>query len=143
MRPERFFAGRTEGRGRLTFRGRAPRAFHVISYGRGEPDGTFRIDQTIAFEDGEVTRRTWRIRALDTRTYTGTLSDATGEMHGTIENNLFHLRYLIRQPAIYMEQWLYLESDGLSVDNRAEVTILGMPLARLEERIVRSGGAAE
>lgn len=137
MRPEHFFAGRSDGRGQLTLRGRAPRAFRVTSSGTSEPDGSFRLEQTVAFEDGEVARRTWRIRALDARTYTGTLSDAAGEMRGTVEGNVFHLRYLVRQPAIYMEQWLYLQGDRRTVENRAEVTILGVPWARLEERIVR------
>ena len=140
MRPERFFAGDTEGRGQLTMHGRASRPFKVTSRGSNEPDGSFRLDQTVAYEDGEIVRRTWRMRALDARTYTGTVSDASGEMHGTIEGNAFRLRYLIRQPTIYMEQWLYLQGDGRTVMNRAEVTILGIPWARLEERIVRLEG---
>ena len=137
MRPERFFAGNTEGRGELTMRGLTPRPFKVTSRGSNEPDGSFRLDQTVAYEDGEVVRRTWHMRALDARTYTGTLSDASGETHGTIEGNAFRLRYRIRQPAIYMEQWLYLQSDGRTVINLAEVTILGIPWARLEERTTR------
>ncbi len=78
------------------------------------------------------------MRAIDERTYTGTLSDADGDMTGEVEGNLFHLRYRIRQPAVYMEQWLYLQSDGRTVLNTGEATLLGIPWARLEERIVRS-----
>lgn len=140
MRPERFFQGRTEGRGQLTMRGTKARPFRVTSVGAGEPDGAFRLEQTVAFDDGEVTRRTWRIRPLDAHSYAGTLSDAAGEMRGTIDGNVFHLRYLIRQPAVYMDQWLYLEGDAHAVENRAEVTILGIPWARLQERIVRREG---
>src|SRR5690349_17672065 len=62
MRPEIFFAGRSEGRGRLALRGREPRAFRVTSTGTSAPDGSFRLEQTVAFDDGEVNRRTWRIR---------------------------------------------------------------------------------
>ena len=140
MRPERFFAGETEGRGKLTMRGRAARPFKVTSRGSNESDGSFRLEQTVAYEDGEIVRRMWHMRALDGRTYTGSLSDASGETQGTIEGNAFHLRYLVRQPAIYMEQWLYLQDDGRTVMNQAEVTILGIPWARLEERIVRIEG---
>lgn len=142
MRPERFFAGATEGSGRLTFRGREPRAFRVKSEGATEADGTFRLDQTVTYEDGEMSRRTWLIRSLGDGTYSGTLSDAQGEMRGAVDGNLFHLRYLVRQPAIYMEQWLYLESDGHSVANQAQVTVLGVPWATVEERIVRSDAGA-
>ena len=137
MRPEQFFAGRTEGRGRLTLRGRDARPFHVTSVGANEPDGGFRVEQTVAYDDGEIARRTWRIRPIDARTYTGSLSDAVGEMHATIEGNVLHLRYLVRHPGVYMEQWLYLQSDGRTVANQGEVTVLGIPWGTLEERIVR------
>lgn len=137
MRPEVFFLGKTESRGELTLRGRSPRSLQVASEGRQEPDGGFRLDQNITYGDGEIERRTWRIRAIDARTYTGTLSDASGDMDGEVEGNVFHLRYRLRQPAVYVEQWLYLQSDG-TVVNLGEVTVLGIPWARLEERIVRS-----
>lgn len=138
MRPEVFFAGRTEGHGTLAVRGGSPRSVRVQSDGRQDPDGTFRLDQTITFGDGRVETRTWNMRAIDGRSYTGTLSDANGDMKAEVEGNLFHLRYRIRQPAVYMEQWLYLQSDGRTVLNIGEATVLGIPWARLEERIVRS-----
>lgn len=138
MRPEVFFAGRTEGRGELTLRGGSPRSLQVASEGRQDPDGTFRLDQTITFGDGTIERRTWHLRAIDSRTYSGTLSDAAGDMRGEVEGNVFRLRYLLRQPAVYVQQRLYLQSDERTVINLGEVTVLGMPWARLEERIVRS-----
>lgn len=138
MRPEVFFAGRTEGHGTLTVRGGSPQSLRVQSEGRQERDGTFRLDQTITFGSGKIETRTWNMRAIDGRTYTGTLTDAGGDMKGEVEGNLFHLRYRIGQPAVYMEQWLYLQSDGRTVLNTGEATLLGIPWARLEERIVRS-----
>lgn len=138
MRPEVFFAGRTEGHGTLTVRGGSPRSVRVQSDGRQDPDGTFRLDQTITFGDGKIETRTWTMRATDARTYTGKLSDANGDMKAEVTGNLLHLRYRIRQPAVYMEQWLYLQSDGQTVLNIGEATVLGIPWARLEERIVRT-----
>lgn len=139
MKPEVFFAGRTEGNGTLTMRGSSPQSVRVNSDGRKAPDGTFRLDQTITFGDGRIETRTWNMRAVDGGTYTGTLSDAGGAMTGEVKGNLFHLRYRIRQPAVYMEQWLYLQNDGKTVVNIGEATVLGVPWARLEERIVRTG----
>ena len=138
MRPEVFFSGRTEGRGELSLRGRAPRSLRVVGEGRQEPGGGFRLDQTVSFADGKIEKRTWLIQAIDARTYTGSLSDAAGEIKGEVEGNLFHVRYRIRDPAVYMEQWLYLQSDGRTVVNRSEVKVLGITWARLDERIVRS-----
>lgn len=98
MRPEAFFAGRTEGRGELTLRGRAPRSMKVESQGHAEADGGFRLEQTLTFEDGHRHTRTWHMRRVDGRTYTGTLSDAAGEFTGDIVGNRLHLRYLLRRP---------------------------------------------
>ena len=61
------------------------------------------------------------------------------EVRAESSGSLFHLRYLLRQPAVYMEQWLYLQPDGRSVANFAQVTVLGVPWVRLSETITRVG----
>jgi hypothetical protein len=138
MRPEVFFAGRTRGTGELEVRGRAPRPFRVDSTGQMEGDGTFRLEQTVTYADGAVETRTWRLRATDASSYSGTLSDAAGEVSARTNGNVLHLRYLLRQPAVYMEQRLYLQPNGGSAINFATVTVAGVPLARLAEQIVRT-----
>lgn len=138
FRPENFFAGRTHGTGELEGRGRAPRPMRVESFGRLEADGTFRLDQTVKFGDGAAETRTWRMRRVDSHAYTATLSDAAGAVAAEVNGNVFHLRYLMRRPAVYMEQWLYLQPDGRSVINFGTVTVAGIPVARLSERIMRA-----
>jgi hypothetical protein len=140
MRPEVFFSGRTQGDGQLTERGREPRPFKVAGEGRAEPDGSFRLDQTVTFADGEVRTRTWHLRRVDETTYAGSLSDAAGTVAGDVKGNVFHVRYLLRQPSVYVEQWLYLQRDGRSVINFSDVTVLGVPWTRIGERIVRVDG---
>lgn len=137
LSPEAFFAGRTEGEGTLTMRFRAPRPLRVEGIGQTEGDGTFRLDQQVTFADGAVERRTWRLRRTGRGEYRATLSDARGEVAAQASGNTFHLRYLLRRPAVYMEQWLYLQPDGRTVLNRATVTVLGIPWARLAETITR------
>jgi hypothetical protein len=73
--------------------------------------------------------------------YRATLSDAGGEVRAQTSGNSFHVRYLLRQPLVYMDQWLYLQPDGRTVINRATVTVLGIPWARLDETITRSDQA--
>jgi hypothetical protein len=137
LRPEVFFAVRTNGTGELEARGRSPRSMRVEGFGRSEVDGTFRLDQTVTFADGAVeTRRL--MRRVDSHAYTATLSDAAGEVAAEANGNVFHLRYLLRRPAVYMEQWLYLQPDGRSVINFATVSVAGIPLARLSEQIIRA-----
>jgi len=58
---------------------------------------------------------------------------SANEVNGT----RFHLRYLIRHPAVHMEQWMTLSADGQIADDPAEVIVLGLPWARLSETISR------
>ncbi len=113
------------------------RTLRVDGMGRMEADGSFRLDQTVTFSDGTVETRVWHLRRVDATHFAATLSDAKGEVHAESSGSVFHLRYLLRRPAVYMEQWLYLQPDGRTVANRAEARILGIPWARLAEAITR------
>lgn len=137
FRPEVFFAGVTHGEGTLVQRGKAARKLHVEGLGQLEADGTFRLDQTVTFDDGATEKRTWHLRQQGLHTYTATLSDASGKVTAETSGNVFHLRYLLRKPAVYMEQYLYLQPDGRTVLNVATVKVIGIPWARLSEKITR------
>lgn len=135
--PVAFFTGRTHGEGGLDIRFAARRALTVEGRGYQNADGGFTLDQTITYADGAVESRKWVLRRLSATAYTATLSDADGDVNADVTGNLFHLRYRIRQPRVYMEQWLYLQPDGRSVVNFAQVTVLGIPWARLSETITQ------
>ena len=135
--PTEFFAGHTHGEGTLDMRVGTDRTLTVEGTGRREADGSFRLDQTVTYGDGGVETRSWLLRRSDATHYTATLSDASGPVDAEVEGNRFHLRYKIRNPAVYMEQWLWLRPDGRTVDNQAQVTVLGVPWARLAETITR------
>ena len=139
MRPERFFAGATRSSGVLENRGGAPtRRFRVEGQGTALPDGRFRLDQTVTFENKVPETRTWVMRRLNAHRYAATLTDASGEVEGEAYGDLFHLRYPMRTPfGGRMEQWLYLQPDGRTVMNEATVRVLGVVAARLSERITR------
>ena len=140
MRPEAFFAGTTRSTGVLEDRGGAPTArFGVVGAGRAMPNGSFAPDQSVAFEGRPVQTRTWTLRRLDDHRYTGTLTDASGPVAAEAYGNLFHLTYSLRsQPGGAMEQWLYLQPDGVTVLNEATVRVFGVVVARLSERITRA-----
>ena len=140
--PDAFFAGRTIGEGTLTMRFRAPRTLRVVGMGQREPGGAFRLDQTVTFDEGAVEQRSWRMRRTAANEYQATLSDAGGEVTARTRGNSMQLRYLLRQPRVYMEQRLYLQPDGRTVVNRATVTVLGVPWARLDETITRADQAS-
>ncbi|WP_174296977.1 DUF3833 family protein [Sphingomonas bacterium] len=134
--PLAFFAGRTEGRGRLTI------AFHrgvaILVHGSGtiEPDGAIHLTQAVVVDGKPPTRRDWRIaRSLD-GTYRGTLSDARGPVTVIARGNRLHIRFAMAH-GLSAEQWLVLEPGGQSTLNRLTVRKLGVVVARVDERIVR------
>jgi hypothetical protein len=135
LRPEAFFLGETRGSGVLqTAGGRPSRTFQVLSRGRAAADEII-VDQEIRWGDGEVDRRSFRLRQTGTGRYTGSLTDAAGPVTAEARGNALRLRYLIRHPGITMEQWLYLQPDGRTVLNEGTVRALGIVVARLSEQI--------
>jgi catechol 2,3-dioxygenase-like lactoylglutathione lyase family enzyme len=136
--PEAFFRGATHGVGTLEQRGKAGRKLHVEGTGRWGADSVFRLDQKVVYDDGTTESRTWFLHRKGAQDYTGSLSDASGTIDGKADGNFFHLSYLVRQPAVYMDQVMYLQPDGRTVLNVATVSVLGVPWARLSETITRS-----
>ncbi len=134
---EVFFAGHTHGKGTLELITGQRRSLQIKGHGYTEADGSFRLDQVVTYDDGAVERRTWRLVKRDQGSYTGTLTDADGPVSAEVTGNRFHLRYLLREPAVYMEQYLYLQPDGRKLLNLATVTVIGIPWARLTEEITR------
>jgi len=143
LRFEVFFAGHTQGKGTLELLTGRRLSLQVEGYGHTEPNGNFRLDQVVTFEDGAVEKRTWRLVKRGPGTYTGTLSNADGAVFAEVSGNRFHLRYLVRKPAVYMEQYLYLQPDGRTILNLATITVIGQPWARLTEEITRGGEREE
>lgn len=135
--PVAFFTGRTHGEGTLERRFGGGRRLTVEGTGAAGADGAFQLDQTITWDDGSTETRRWVLHRVGDGRYAATLSDASGEVDAEVTGNLFHLRYRIRQPRVYMEQWLYLQPGGRTVLNQAQVTVLGVPYARLSETITR------
>lgn len=137
FRPEQFFTGVTHGDGTLAVRGRADRAFQVVSTGRTDRDGSFVLDQTVTYANGAVNRRSFRMRRVDEHEYTGTLTGVAGAVSARVDGNSFHVRYTMRRPAVRMEQWIHLQPDGRTALNRATVRMFGIPVAHLSETITR------
>ncbi|MEO7457944.1 MAG: DUF3833 family protein [Gemmatimonadaceae bacterium] len=137
--PIAFFSGRTVGEGTLSQRFGGARRVAVEGVGTSSADGSFTLDQTITFGDSTTEKRRWVMRRTDATHFAATLSDARGNVTAEVNGNSFHLRYLIREPRVTMDQWLFLQPDGRSVLNQAEVTVLGVPWAHLSETITRAG----
>lgn len=138
LRPEQFFAGKTHGWGVVQTRGGRPsQQFEVTGEGITDAQGRFHLGQTVRWNDGHVTTREWVMTADGPDRYRATLTDAKGPVLADVKGNVFHLRYRLADPAVVMEQYLYLQADGVTVLNTGTVTALGLPVAHLAEQIVR------
>lgn len=136
--PIAFFSGHTHGEGALEKRLGDARKLSVEGRGTVAADSTLTLDQVITYADGGSETRRWVVKRTDATHYQATLSDASGEVVAESDGNSFHLRYPIRSPHVYMEQWLVLNPDGRTVENRAEVSVLGVPWYHLSERITKA-----
>ena len=135
---EHFFSGRTEGRGtvRILLSGTS----QINSQGRGRvlPDGTLVLEHVVRQQGEPERRRTWRMRRVSTGRYTGTISDARGPVTAEIQGNRFHVTYRT-QEGHNVDQWITFNGDGRTATNRMTFTRLGITIARVEERITRTG----
>ncbi len=101
-----------------------------------QPDGCLKLVQQVSFEGKASIERTWVLRRIDAHHYEASLTDAEGLVGGEAYGNLFRLDYDMRDPVLgRMHQWLYLQPDGQTVMNEATVSLLGVTVARLSERI--------
>ncbi len=114
-----------------------PRPFHVLSRGSVQGDGAFRLEQTITFEGEPSQERVWVISTISPNRYSATLSDAAGPVTGTTSGPRLSLRYRAKGPLV-MHQELELMPDGKTIDNVGTISLLGMPVGRLQETITRS-----
>ena len=131
--PLRFFAGRTEGTGRLRIMLHRARAVRVHGMGTAVPDGLALV-QTVEREDRPAATRRWLLRRVAPGRYAGTLTDARGAVSAEADGNRLHIAYRTKGK-VRIDQWLTLAPDGLSATNRLTARRMGIVVARLDETI--------
>lgn len=136
--PRTGFAGASEGDGVLTMLLGKPQPFHVESQGMAQADGTFRLEQTVAFQGKPARDRVWILTTVGRNRYTATLSDAADPVTGTTMGPRLSLQYRVKGPLV-MHQELTLRPDGKTIDNLGVITLLGIPVGHLHETIMRKG----
>lgn len=134
--PHNGFSGQSEGNGMLRLFLGKRRLFRVESHGYDQPDGTFRLDQTVTFQGKVSQERFWILKTIRQNHYTGTLSDAAGRVTGLTNGSRLLLKYRVKGPLI-MHQTLKLMPDGKTIDNVGKITFLGIPVGHLHETIIR------
>lgn len=135
--PGAFFVGRSSGEGQLSIRGRGTQPVSVESVGTRQPDGSVRLVQSIRRGADAPTERTWSLRPVTETEWTGTLTEATGPVTARVDGNELRIHYRTG-PFTAVDQRLRLQPGGDVALNRLTVTLLGLPIARLSERIERA-----
>ena len=136
--PIAFFTGHTRGTGRLKVAMKPAQAIDVDGYGRVERDGTLVLRQTVSRPGKDPERREWRIRAVAPGRWSGTLSTAVGPVTGEIVKGRLKLSYRMKG-GLSATQWIDGAADGRSATNRMTIRKLGVPVARIDETIRRTG----
>lgn len=135
FRPDLFFSGRTRGAGTVKILAASrPRTLAVQSVGRVMPNGELVLEQALRI-DGKPSTRTFRIRRAPDGAWVGTLSDASGPVRATVSGNTMTLSYPMKRAGFRMNQLLTLQPGGRTLLNQAAVRLLGVTVARIEERI--------
>lgn len=136
--PITFFAGRTHGTGVLSVLFHKRITTDVTGRGSIDPDGAIVLDQMVKQGSKPATRRRWRLHRAAGGTFDGTLTDASGPVHGQVSGNRLHLAFSMHG-GLRADQWLYLQPGGQVARNHMVVTKLGVPVASLDETITRVG----
>jgi hypothetical protein len=138
MAPEDFFVGNTISTGLLRMLGGGEKKLAVDGRGFRETDGSFSLQQTIRWADGDVDRRTWRMRPLGGGRYEATVEGVKGRAEGWVAGRTFHLKYTLDTgPGVRMRHWMTLEPEGRTMRNIAVGRVFGVPVARLDETFAR------
>ena len=129
-----FFAGETEGRGRIDLIFQSSKPLRVRSDGR--PDGRGGLVLAQAIREGSKPARTrlWRMHCTKQGRCDGTLTDAAGPVTVAVDGNTAHIRYRMKG-GLAVEQWLVLQSDRRTLANSLRVSKWGVTVARVDETI--------
>lgn len=135
---EGFFEGATLSSATLKTIGGGERRLAVDGVGVRNPDGSFTLKQTIRWADGDVDRRTWRVRRVGEDRIEAEVEGVRGLAFGQVTGPTFTVSYTFDEgPGVRMQHWMTLQPDGGSVRNIAVGRVFGIPVARLDETFRR------
>lgn len=136
FRPIAFFEGHTRGEGELHKLFSKPVSVSVDSVGRLQ-NGKLILDQTIRKEGKPPSMRRWTIIPVGHNSYSGTLTEAVGEVDAKVVGAHGYIHYTMAH-GLTVDQELALQGDGTTVLNRLVVHKFGLRVATLNETIRKS-----
>jgi hypothetical protein len=140
LEPEKYFAGHTHSWGLFETRSGAPRELLATETSGRLEGGVLHFEQNLTFGSGKKLHRSWLIVRMDANHYTATGTGIIGVAHGVSSGNAFHLDFTLDAVPgnplghVHMSQWMYLQSDGVTLINRDTLTKAGVIVAEITER---------
>jgi len=142
--PEKYFAHATRSWGILeTGSGKPAEILHTKTSGHVIRDG-LAFEQDLDFEHSKRSHRSWRLWRIDAHHYSATGTGIVGTARGEAYGNVFHLDFTLDafpgNPLghLHMSQWMYLQSDGVTMVNSDTLTKAGIVVARITEQFKRA-----
>jgi Protein of unknown function (DUF3833) len=143
----RYFQGRLTAQGLFIDRfGEVKRHFTVGLMGTWQGDKGV-LDEDFVYNDGERTRRQWRLTALAGNRYRGEADDLEGHAEGLAAGNSLRWRYRLRLPVqgktwvVDVDDWMHL-IDEQNLLNRAYFSKWGVALGEVQLAFQRVAGAS-
>ena len=136
LNPLTFFTGESHGTGTISILFKGSQQLHVKSHGRPDGHGGIILDQTVHQGSDAPKNRRWILRPNSPTTLTGTLSDASGPVTGSVGGNSMSLAYPMKG-GLSAQQTLTLQPGGRVLLNHMTVRKFGLTVATIDERIVK------
>lgn len=137
MNPLTFFTGTTHGAGTIKILFKGTQALQVASHGRPDGHGGIILEQTVHQGSDAPKDRRWDLRPTSATTVTGTLTDASGPVTGSISANAVSLAYPMKG-GLTASQTLILQPGGRVLLNHMTVKKFGLTVATIDERITKN-----
>lgn len=132
-----YFEGDSRGWGIFQDRsGTLKRQFVVDIKGTVDEQGVLTLEEDFAWNDGEKTRRVWRISRDADGKYTGTADDVIGSATGESAGNALHWVYDLNLVVgdktwkVSFDDWMFLQPDGVML-NKATMKKFGFRLGEV------------
>ena len=96
----------------------------------------------VAWSDGEVQTRQWKIKKIDNHNYEGTAGDVVGTAKGYSYGPAFKFEYVLLVPVkgrdikISFDDWIFMQDEKVAI-NRAKMTKFGIKVAELTVMFIK------
>jgi hypothetical protein len=136
LNPLAFFSGASHGTGTISIVFKGTQPLHVTSLGHPDGHGGILLDQTVHQGSDAPKNRRWDLRPISATMLTGTLTDASGPVTGSVSANALTLAYPMKG-GLNATQTLVLQPGGRVLLNHMVVKKFGFTVATIDERITK------